>query len=454
MTTLLINVATLILLSSLTGAIMAGIWYAIGLLLERIGFANIVFELLKMVVLFFLLPIAFVILKVYNEVVGDGRLFGPTPAIVRFCNWFVPLWGIGVVIALTYIILSMLRVKYRFREAFSCPFRVQAIFDDLKCEMHLKRSPLQLVQCYHAEVPCTYGVLTPRIVLPVEDYSDDELRVILLHEMTHYKQKDVVLKVLSYFMLMIHYFNPFAWMVFFKVQKWSEFVCDFRTSKHFDGINSYFNIILCIAMEKPSKSGLVSHLANSSRELKERARKLRRNSEMKKRSMLSMVLVLSTAFLLSSTSVYAATVECADAYIAVEQATSVEASTPQSVALTDGVMVEHGESHRLTIVEGEIKEPLNRAGSMFEWDVPAGHRVYAPWVKCQAGDELMVSALIDPNNVSIRVGLEDSMGYRYYVVGSEAIAHTYDITSSGEYRIYVQNDSSTDVEVVGSYLIQ
>ena len=453
MTTLLINVATLVLLSSLTGAIMVGIWYAVGLLLERIGFANITFELLKMVVLFFLLPNAFVILKVYDEVVGDGRLFGPTPAIVSFCKWFVPLWGIGAAIVFTYIILSMLRVKYRFREAFSCPSGVQATFDNLKCEMHLKSSPLQLVQCYRTEVPCTYGVLTPRIVLPVEDYSDDELRVILLHEMTHYKQKDVVLKLLSYFMLMIHYFNPCAWIVFFKVQKWSEFACDFRTAKHFDEISSYFNIIISIAMAKPSKSGLISHLAYGPRELRERALKLRRNNEMKKRSVFSMVLVLCTAFMLSSTSVYAATVECADAYIALEQATSVEAAGSQSVAVTDGVMVEYGEPHRLTIVEGEVSS-VNRATYGFGWDVPAGHRVYTPWFDCEAGDTLMVSALIDPDNISIRVGLEDSMGYRYYVVGSEVIAHTYDITSSGEYRIYVQNDSSTAVAVDGSYIIQ
>ncbi len=454
MTTLLINVATLVLLSSLTGAIMAIIWYAIGLLLERIGFANIVFELLKMVVLFFLLPIAFVILKVYDEVVGNGRLFGPTPAIVSFCKVFVPLWGIGAAIVFTYIILSMLWVKHQYREAFSCPSGVQAIFDDLKSELLLKSSPLQLVQCYHAEVPCTFGVLTPRIVLPVEDYSDDELRVILLHEMMHYKQKDVVLKLLSYFMLMVHYFNPFAWMLFFKVQKWSEFVCDFRASKHFDGINSYFNVILRIAMEKPSKSGLVSHLAKNSHELRERALKLRRNTEMKKRSAFSMILVLCTAFMLSSTSVYAATVECADAYIAIEQATSVEEATSPSVAVTDGVTVEYGESHRLTIVEGEVHAHVRGTTYGFSWDVPAGHRVYSPWFKCEAGDTLGVMALIDPDNISIRIGLEDSMGYRYYVVGSEVIAHTYNITSSGEYRIYAQNDTGTDVSVDGSYIIQ
>lgn len=453
MTTLLINVAFLILLSSITGAIMVIIWYAIGLLLERIGFANIVFELLKMVVLFFLLPIAFVILKAYDDEVGTGRLFGPTPAIVSFCKWFVPLWGIGVVIVLTYIILSVFLVKYRFREAFSCPSGVQAKFDSFKREMHLESSPLQLVQSYRAEIPCTYGILTPRIVIPVEEYSDDELRVIILHEMTHYKQRDVVLKFFSYLMLMIHYFNPFAWMVFFKIQKWSEFVCDFRASKHFDKINSYFDVILRIAMEKPSKSGMVSHLAKSSRELRERARKLRRNNEMKRKSVFSMVLVLCTAFMLSSTSVYAATVECADAYLAIEQATSVEAAGPQSVAVTDGVTVEYGESHRLTIVEGEIIEQL-RGAHAFAWDVRAGYRMYSPWFDCEAGDTLMISALIDPDNVSIRVGLEDSMGYRYYVVGSEIIAHSYDITSSGEYRIYVQNDSSTAVAVDGSYIIQ
>ena len=453
MTTLLINVAFLILLSSITGAIMVIIWYAIGLLLERIGFANIVFELLKMVVLFFLLPIAFVILKAYDDEVGTGRLFGPTPAIVSFCKWFVPLWGIGVVIVLTYIILSVFLVKYRFREAFSCPSGVQAKFDSFKREMHLESSPLQLVQSYRAEIPCTYGILTPRIVIPVEEYSDDELRVIILHEMTHYKQRDVVLKFFSYLMLMIHYFNPFAWMVFFKIQKWSEFVCDFRASKHFDKINSYFDVILRIAMEKPSKSGMVSHLAKSSRELRERARKLRRNNEMKRKSVFSMVLVLCTAFMLSSTSVYAATVECADAYLAIEQKTSVEAALPQSVAVTDGVTVEYGESHRLTIVEGEVIEQL-RGAHAFAWDVRAGYRMYSPWFDCEAGDTLSMNALVDPDDVNIRFGLEDSMGYRYYVYGSTSLYKVFDITSSGEYRIYVQNDTNTDVAVDGSYIIQ
>ncbi len=453
MTTLLINVATLVLLSSITGTIMVIVWYAIGLSLERIGFANIVFELLKMVVLFFLFPIASVILKAYSDEVGKGRLFGPTPAIVSFCKWFVPLWGIGVVIALTYIILSVFRVKYRFREAFSCPSGVQAKFDSFKCEMHLESSPLQLVQSYRAEIPCTYGILNPRIVLPVEEYSDDELRVIILHEMTHYKQRDVVLKFFSYLMLMIHYFNPFAWIVFFKIQKWSEFVCDFRTSKHFDKINSYFDVILRIAMEKPSKSGMVSHLANSSRELKERARKLRRNNEMKRKSVFSMVLVLCTAFMLSSTSVYAATVECADAYLTIEQATSVEAETPQSVAVTDGVIVEYGESHRLTIVEGEVIDQL-RGSHAFAWDVRAGYRVYSPWFDCEAGDTLAVTALVDPTNINIRVGLEDSMGYRYYVYGSDTLIKVFDITASGEYRIYAQNDTGTDVAVDGSYIIR
>ena len=60
MTILWIDIVTLVLLTTLTGSIMMLLWYGIGMILERLGFINIVFELLKMVALFFYLPIAFI----------------------------------------------------------------------------------------------------------------------------------------------------------------------------------------------------------------------------------------------------------------------------------------------------------------------------------------------------------------------------------------------------------
>lgn len=453
MTTLWINVVTLVFLLSLTGAIMVMLWYAIGLVLERIGFANIVFELLKMVVLFYMLPIAFITLKWYEADMGKGYLLSPTPYIVKLCKPVLPCWLLGAIIVLLTMIFELLWTKVKYREAFPCSGNVEAVFGELKGDLLSKRSVLQLRQCYKASTPCVVGVFQPTIILPVENYTTEELRVILYHEMTHYKQKDLLLKLVAYIVLAIHWFNPFAWILFFKIQKWSEFACDLRACKYVGGPKPYFDVILRISMENPISNSLVSHMADQKHELIERARKLMKITQMKKRSAFSMVLILCSAFMLSSTSVYAATVECADAYIAMEKATAVEFSQSQTVVVDEDVIVEYGDTQRLTVVEGEVHNS-SRAGYLIEWDVPAGYRVYSPWFDCSAGGQISVNAFIDPTNVNIRIGLEDSMGYRYYVEGTSSIYKVYDITSSGEYRIYAQNNTSTDVTVDGSYLIR
>lgn len=452
MTILWISIAALVLLTSLTGTIMVIIWYAIGLTFERIGFANIVYELLKMVELFFLLPIAFIALKLNAYRVGRGYLFSPTPLIVNICKGFVLIWAAGAVNMLIYIILELSWVKYQYREAFRCPSRVQAMFDDLKATLHLESSPLRLVQCYRAKTPFTMGVLQPKIVLPVENYTEKELRVILLHEMTHYKQKDIVLKLFSHIVIMFHFFNPFAWILFSKIQKWSEFVCDSRASVYVGGIREYFDVILNISMDSPLKSGLISHLAKNQHELRERALKLRRINKMKKRSKMSMILVLCTAFMLSSTSVYAATVECADAYISMERVTAIEASQALSVTVDSDVTVEYGDTPDVVCVEGELQQTSGRSSNAFEWDLQAGYRYYFPYITCEADSVLCVSAVVDPDDVVIRVGIEDSMGYRFYVEGADVLYKTFEISSAGRYRVYLQNNTDTDVTVAGSYI--
>lgn len=454
MTTLWINVVTLVLLSSLTGAIMVMLWYTIGLVLERIGFANIVFELLKMVVLFFMLPIAFVVLKWYEADMGRGYLFSPTPSIMRICKPVVCYWLLGVGLVLLAMIFELIWTKVKYRGAFPCSRNVQAVFGELKGDLLSKRSSLQLRQCYNAHTPCIVGLVKPTIILPVVDYTPEELRVVLFHEMTHYKQKDLLLKLCAYIMLAVHWFNPLSWILFFKIQKWSEFACDLRACKYVGGPKPYFDVLIGLMEEEPVCNSLVSHMAQKQHELMERARKLMRITKMKKRSTFSMILVLCGAFLLSSTTVYAATVECADAYIAMEKATAVEVSQSQTVVVDDGVTVEYGDTQGITVVEGELQPQQGRSSYAFGWDVPAGYRVYSPWFDCEAGDTLAVTALVDPTNVNIRIGLEDSMGYRYYVEGSDSIYKIYEITSSGEYRIYAQNNTSTDVAVDGSYIIR
>lgn len=462
-----INIVILIGLTTLTGSILMLVWYGIGLVLERLGFINIVFELLKMVALFFYLPIAFVGLKIYITQSGVGQLFSPTPSIVKTCRFIVIMWLIGAVIAMGVVVYNFIWMFVSDRKLFECTQEQQLLFEQLKAELGMEQTGLQLRQSYESTTPYVEGLPTPKIVLPVVDYTPDQLRVILIHEMTHYKQKDLSLKLFTYVLLIFHYFNPFAWILIAKIRKWSEFACDYRASVYVGGIKPYFNTILNIMIPNPLTSGLTSHMAVSQHELRERVEKLVRINKMKKRTGLSAILVICAAFMCSSVTTYAATVKCAETYMEVEAKTEVADAVASVIVdeplyITEDIVsdtnlsysdltMEYGDDHRVNCMEGEIAE-TNRGGSLFEWDLPIGCRIYGPYFECTTGTEIVVTAVFDPLYVTIRVGLEDELGYRYYAEGSDNLAFRFTIPNDRRYRIYVQNDTHTEASVSGSYI--
>lgn len=71
-----INLMYLILWTSLSGAIVSVIWFAIGRLLEKAGFLHITYTLLKVAILFWFVPIT------YGGVVTPDTDYGWIPSIV------------------------------------------------------------------------------------------------------------------------------------------------------------------------------------------------------------------------------------------------------------------------------------------------------------------------------------------------------------------------------------
>ena len=267
-----ISLVWMIGLTSITGGIMVLVWYFVGLILERLGFANIVFELLKMVVLFFLLPVAYIGLRTYIMQSDRGYLFSPTPLIVEVCEYIGLIWLAGAVVMLLHVIRGYLIQRKYSKNTFECSNDTLEIFREMEFTVLEKNDRLELRQSYQSTTPYVEGYPKPRIVLPVADYTKEDLQVILAHEMTHYKQKDLTLKYFMQLVMVIHYFNPLAWVLFFKIQKWSEFVCDLRASHYVGGIKPYFGVITRIAMGNPLKSGLTSHLVHNQHELVERVK--------------------------------------------------------------------------------------------------------------------------------------------------------------------------------------
>ncbi len=74
--------------------------------------------------------------------------------------------------------------------------------------------------------PMLIGFFRPRIVLPIDELEDNELSYIFVHELIHYKQRDMFYKWLIQIVVCVHWFNPFVYLLEKEVNKSCELSCD------------------------------------------------------------------------------------------------------------------------------------------------------------------------------------------------------------------------------------
>lgn len=70
------------------------------------------------------------------------------------------------------------------------------------------------------------GLFRTVLLLPEDTPQGDELRFSLLHELTHYKRRDIWLKSLALLANVIHWFNPCMWYMVRLVERDTELACD------------------------------------------------------------------------------------------------------------------------------------------------------------------------------------------------------------------------------------
>lgn len=88
--------------------------------------------------------------------------------------------------------------------------------------------PLPLLRSPATATPLSIGILasTTRVVLPQQNYTPDELRLILRHELTHIYRGDAGTKLFLTFCLAVCWFNPLMWIAMRKCAEDLELGCD------------------------------------------------------------------------------------------------------------------------------------------------------------------------------------------------------------------------------------
>lgn len=90
--------------------------------------------------------------------------------------------------------------------------RTLTLLQNLKAGMGLSR-PMGLKVCGSIGTPMMVGFISPRILLPKADFSEDELCFILKHELIHYRRGDLWYKCLVLAATAVHWFNPIVYMM-------------------------------------------------------------------------------------------------------------------------------------------------------------------------------------------------------------------------------------------------
>lgn len=137
------------------------------------------------------------------------------------------VWLLGMCGVLVWSGVSHMRLRrylrrwasVETREEVCCRYAAQAQ------RLNLKRVP-KLLACPGMEVPMLTGLVAPALMLPQNASPEDGLDYALLHELIHYRRRDIWLKALAMLTVSVHWFNPVMWLMVRQVDRDIELACD------------------------------------------------------------------------------------------------------------------------------------------------------------------------------------------------------------------------------------
>ena len=154
----------------------------------------------------------------------DGKEEAPAPTLSHIVGgvWLLGMCGVLVWSGVSHMRLRRYLRRWasvETREEVCCRYAAQAQ------RLNLKRVP-KLLACPGLEVPMLTGLVAPALMLPQNASPEDGLDYALLHELIHYRRRDIWLKALVMLTVSVHWFNPVMWLMVRQVDRDIELACD------------------------------------------------------------------------------------------------------------------------------------------------------------------------------------------------------------------------------------
>lgn len=456
-----IDLTYAVLLTSLTASILFLGWLLFAFILERLGFINIIFHVMKGVVPFWFFPLSFLILAIDNLLYNEwgGFLFRYTPLIAKLSVAFVSMWLVGVGYFHCRYISETIRLRHRYMKApFVNNFCWQC-FIEACASNELDAKEFRVVYSEWDNSPKIFGLNNPIVILPYGTYTEEELELIYTHELTHYLQNLMKLKQRTMMAYTYHFFNPFVRWFGVKVNRWGEYACDNSTQIYVGGAGYYFRTLLAMRPEyREATSMTQSNLVEKPSELEVRIIKIKRSDrDMSMKKKILACLTMVTVFGISTITVSAATIGIANAYVRLYDSSVVENESLDTVVVDGTEIVLHtadGLNEGFIEEEGEVTQTYGaRSVAGIEWEIKKNRSKKTPDFSATAGQTITVTIVCSPSDAVIHAGIIRPDGSRLYAEGSGTFTCPFPVYTDGKYSVYVQNLSNGTISLSGSYII-
>jgi bla regulator protein blaR1 len=149
--------------------------------------------------------------------------------IEKWIPTLVQVWFLGAMLFLVRLATSLADIRnLRQKQHDPAESLWQQVLDKQLTSLKMSK-PVQLLKSIHVDVPMTYGVWKPVILIPVGLFlqlSPVQLEAIIAHELAHIKRHDYLVNLIQSILEVVFFFHPIFWWINKTAKEQRENACD------------------------------------------------------------------------------------------------------------------------------------------------------------------------------------------------------------------------------------
>ncbi len=173
-----------------------------------------------------------------NGTLPEKSLEGNSTMRLSFSMIMTLIWLSGIILLLSYTLIINLVFAIKVKKNYipSNNSRIKTLLEECKKNAGI-RSNITIYTTTLNTTPSLYTSFHTKILVSeahLEQLSNQEIKHIFLHELSHYKRKDITINWVVTLLQIVYFFQPLVWFAFRKMREDCEISCDAEALKYLE----------------------------------------------------------------------------------------------------------------------------------------------------------------------------------------------------------------------------